>query len=48
MAIGLLGVRSVLSLLSAMAALALVILFLGRAILGKPVEAESTEPLVIH
>jgi len=48
MAIGLLGVSSVLSLLSSMAALALVILLLGRAILGKPVEAESTEPLVIH
>ena len=48
MAIGLLGIHAVLALLSSTAALALVILLAGRAILGKPVEAESAETVVMH
>jgi DHA1 family bicyclomycin/chloramphenicol resistance-like MFS transporter len=48
MAIGLLGVNAVVSLLSGTAILALVILFAGRAILGKPIESDTAETIVLH
>lgn len=48
MGIGLLGVKAVIALLSSTATAALVILLLGRAIIGRPVETDAAETALIH
>jgi DHA1 family bicyclomycin/chloramphenicol resistance-like MFS transporter len=48
MAIGFLGVRAVIALLSGTSATALIMLFASKPFLGKPIEADATDAIVIH
>lgn len=48
MGIGLLGVKAVIALLSSTAAAGLLILLVGRAMISRPIEVDSTETVVIH
>jgi len=48
MGIGLLGVKAVIALLSSTAVVGLAILLTGRTIIGKPVESDKEESVLIH